>query len=180
MRLAAIGLYGIHAMLPPGRCDGGIFDLAWSACGEWVAYAVSTGARDRPVRCSAARHAALYVCGICQETLLKNPRGHAQHSRAMHPCAGRAGRTLRRMAQAQAGVTGPAAMTSAIRLCHVDTGQIVPLTDGCFRDTSPSWDPGARCGPSPTGFIGIAQLGRTCRIECRRAADAMHLPRMRR
>lgn len=62
--------------------DGGIFDLAWSADGRWLAYAASTSNNAR---------------------------------------------------------------TSAIRVCKASGGSgVVALTDGAYRDTSPSFDPAGK------------------------------------
>ena len=73
---------GVAKRLDSSSHDGGIFDIAWSMDGKWLAYAVSTS-------------------------------------------------------------TG--ARTSGIRLCEVESGQVLTLTDGCgTRDTSPAFDPSAR------------------------------------
>ena len=72
---------GVATRLDTAEHEGGIFDLAWSADGKWLAYAVSTS---------------------------------------------------------------PTARTSAIRLVNVDRATPISVTDGKFRDTSPSFDPAGR------------------------------------
>ena len=82
LRLLLVEPYkGVATRLDVAEHEGGIFDLAWSADGKWLAYAVSTALGAR---------------------------------------------------------------TSAIRIVHVDRAKPIHVTDGKFRDTSPSWDPAGR------------------------------------
>ena len=62
-------------------CDGGIFDVAWSACGSWLAYAVATS--------PSARTAAIRLCHVESGRRVSLSSGHFRDTSPAWDPAGR-------------------------------------------------------------------------------------------